>query len=127
MSPQTVALVSAGGALGTLLRWGIAAGLNPAKPDQFPWGTLAVNLLGCFVIGLLAGAYGGVWDAKPQWKAAVFVGLLGGFTTFSSFALEAVSMIRAGGQVAAALYVTGSVAGGMGLACAGVWTSRWMS
>lgn len=125
MNLLSVILVALGGAAGTLLRWALATAMNP-KPGEaaFPWGTLAVNLVGCLAIGLLAGAFGGVWEAKPHWRAAVFVGVLGGFTTFSSFAFEAATLARAGMIGCAAGYVAASVAGGLALAAAGFWITR---
>lgn len=126
MTPLMALLVAAGGAVGSLLRWGVGLALNPPKPHEFPWGTLAVNLLGCAAIGVLAGAFGGVWEAKPHWRAAVFVGVLGGFTTFSSFAFEAVTLAKSGGVMSATGYVAASVVGGLALVAGGLWVARAM-
>ena len=114
--------VMLGGAAGSGLRYAVAVGVDRlvARPG-FPWGTLAVNLLGCLAIGLLIGRYGGRWAARPDAQLLLVTGVLGGFTTFSSFALETARLIAAGrwGAVAAYLLVSNGV--GVALALAGLW------
>lgn len=68
----------------------------------FPWGTLAVNLSGCFAIGLLAGLFEARWPARPELRVFLLVGVLGGFTTFSTFGFETWSLARGGGLLLAA-------------------------
>lgn len=75
--------VAAGGALGSVLRYAIGLLAIELLGDGFPWGTLAVNLLGSFAIGLLAGL-----GVEGEWRLLLVTGLLGGFTTFSAFSLE---------------------------------------
>ncbi|MGD9690747.1 MAG: CrcB family protein [Phycisphaerales bacterium] len=95
-------IVALGGAIGVMLRHGAITLARPAFPD-YPAGTLIVNVLGCLVIGLLAGAWGsGPGGAPARLKLLVFTGVLGGFTTYSSFGLEFASMLREG-RVGAAL------------------------
>ena len=81
---MTWALVMIGGAVGSALRYGVSLAMNPVAGDGLPWGTLTANLLGCFLIGWLF-----VWFANTQIsepvRIGVLVGVLGGFTTFSSF------------------------------------------
>lgn len=94
LSLTTAALVFLGGGLGSLLRYLIVLLIKPYNPD-FPLGTLAVNLAGCLLIGLLAG----ILHASPLGRSSntwllLAVGLLGGFTTFSSFAIETADLIR---------------------------------
>lgn len=107
---QTLLLVAGGGAAGAVMRYllGVQAlrGMGPA----WPYGTLAANVLGGFLMGVLAGvlALRGGPDAE-KWRLILAVGVLGGFTTFSAYSLEVVLMLerRAYGQ--AALYSLGSV------------------
>lgn len=101
-----------GGALGALARWGVAEAL-PREPDAWPWATLLVNLLGCLVLGYLVGR---VLDrpAGPPWlRPFLATGVLGGFTTYSAFAVETVQLAEAGRVGTAAGYVLASTAGGV--------------
>ena len=115
--------VAFGGALGSVLRHAvnhmIAAHWIAAR---FPAGTTIVNLTGCLVIGLLAGLIAGDRLQLPlQSREFIFVGLLGGFTTFSSFGLEALTLARTGAVSMALLYVAIQVVGGLALVAAGYW------
>lgn len=100
----SLALVAAGGAAGSVLRYLTSVLAIELLGAAFPWGTLAVNAIGSFVIGALAGA-----DVEGQARLLFVTGLLGGFTTFSAFSLDAVLLWERGDAVAAALYVVGSV------------------
>lgn len=103
---MTIALaVATGGALGALLRWLIAAPLNSSG---LPWGTLAVNIAGSFLIGaaLVVFADKGGSDAL---RAGIVVGGLGGFTTFSAFSFETVQLLERGQVKTALLYAVGSM------------------
>jgi CrcB protein len=105
-------LVALGGALGAVLRF-LATLVWPA-----PWGVLAINVLGSFLIGVLA-----VW-LPPRAALFLVTGVLGGFTTFSAFSLDALRLIEGGRLGTAALYVGGSVALSL-LACGlGLWIGR---
>jgi len=90
-----ITLVGAGGALGAIARYGVG-GLVHRNPTLagFPFGTLAVNLLGCLLIGLGAGLADARQAFTPEARLFVFVGLLGGFTTFSSFGYETMALLR---------------------------------
>ena len=116
----TLFWVMGGGALGSGLRYGVGLWLN--RP-AFPMGTLAVNLLGCFLIGGLATWFGQRLELSEGVRLAVLVGFLGGFTTFSSFGLETVRLMESERMMAAIAYVSVSnlvgflaVWGGMKLA-----------
>jgi fluoride exporter len=105
----TALAVAAAGAVGALLRWqiGVAIGLR-----SFPWTTLAVNVVGCFALAvLLAGPGATRWS--PTTTTAVAVGLLGSFTTFSTFGYETFTLLRTDEPARAAAYVGLSVAGGV--------------
>lgn len=105
--------VALGGAFGAMLRFAVGRLSQALWPAQnFPWATLAINLAGCFLMGLLAQSLAqGLIGQKYQPLLAV--GVLGGFTTFSSFALEAVELWQRGDNAGALLYVLLSVLGGL--------------
>lgn len=90
-----ILLVALGGALGSVLRFGVITITYKFFDIHFPWGTIFVNLIGCFVIGLIW-AILDTFDEPKNLKLFLITGLLGGFTTFSSFALENFNMFRAG-------------------------------
>ena len=98
-----VLLVGLGGCIGSILRY-LVADLTSrlAGAQHFPYGTLVVNALGCFVIGAVGGAVDARQALSPQMRSFVFVGLLGGFTTFSAFGYETHALAR-DGQVMLAL------------------------
>lgn len=85
--------LAAGGAIGTVLRYALSGLTYKAFDSVFPWGTLFVNLAGSFVIGILWGFFD-VEDLSPHTRNFVFVGILGGFTTFSTFTLESFNLLR---------------------------------
>ncbi|GBE03772.1 MAG TPA: fluoride efflux transporter CrcB [Nitrospirae bacterium] len=90
-----IILLAAGGAIGTLLRYSMSGTAQRAVNSMFPWGTLAVNLAGSFFIGLLWGIFE-VQNISSNFRTFLFVGILGGFTTFSTFALESLNLMRDG-------------------------------
>jgi CrcB protein len=122
---RLAAAVAAGGAIGALLRWSLAVGMLevarrlPEPARAWPLGTATANAVGCLAIGLLAGLFEHRWAAPSEWRAFLVVGILGGFTTFSSYALEAVQMIQDGRTRDALGYVLVSTAGGILLVAAG--------
>jgi CrcB protein len=117
-------LAAIGGALGALARWGVAEAL-PRADGGWPWATLLVNLTGCLLIGVLTGALAGR-SPEPAWaRPFLAVGVLGGFTTYSAFAVEAVGLAEAGRVAAAGGYVLASVLGGVLAVAAGVRAVRW--
>ena len=95
---QTYLIVMLGGALGTGLRMWLSLLLAARYGDTFPVGTLAVNILGSFVIGLFVGLTGpqGIFFASPLLRQFVIIGFLGGFTTFSSFSLQTYHLLASG-------------------------------
>lgn len=104
---MTLILIAAGGALGALARYGLA-GWVQARAGLFPWGTLAVNVLGSFLLGF-AIRYMESVAVPPEWRQAIAIGLLGAFTTFSTFSYEAVALAHDGDWGGAAAYVAGSI------------------
>ena len=106
---QQLGLVALGGALGASGRFVIGGWLTRAAGNGFPWGTLAVNVTGSFLMGLLAGLFALVWSAPQDLRLFLTTGILGGFTTFSAFSLD-VSLLWERGESSHALaYAAGSV------------------
>ena len=90
-----ILLIALAGAAGTLARFGISlACARSSERWNFPFGTLTVNLIGCFLIGLLHGMFLERVTVRPEVRAALIVGFLGGFTTFSSFGWESATLLR---------------------------------
>lgn len=116
---MTILYVALGGALGASARFLVGKAAMRLLGPGFPWGTVAVNVLGSFIMGMIAVAmmerFPGSWG---RYAPLVMTGMLGGFTTFSSFSLDALSLWEKGRTVHAALYVGGSVAASiLALAC----------
>ncbi len=113
-------LVGAGGFLGSVLRFSVSEWMARRYQDKFPAGTLAVNLIGCLLIGLLAGLAGRRNLLSPDVRLLIITGFLGGFTTFSAFGLDTVSLLRRGKSGLALLYLGVSVFGGLLLVWVGL-------
>lgn len=104
-----VFLLSVAGAVGTAMRYGASVLLESALGKDFPYGTLAVNLLGSFALGVVAELYGGRTWHGADLRLVLGVGLLGGFTTYSSFSLEALDLLQERQWLKAALYIGGTL------------------
>jgi CrcB protein len=114
-------LIFAGGGLGSAARWGLEAAFA-SPPGTFPWCTMAINASGSLLLGALLAGLGAparVTPARRLTRACLGTGVLGGFTTYSAFALEAVELIAAGRAWLAAAYVAASVGVGVAAALAG--------
>ena len=105
----SVIAIGIGASLGALSRWGL--GLWLGASGVMPWGTLAANLIGGYLIGIAIAGFALVPDIAPMWRLAVVTGFLGGLTTFSSFSAEVVSMLMEG-RLGAALLTAGAHLGG---------------
>lgn len=90
-------LVGLGGALGSILRYGVGLALHSTT---FPYATLIVNVVGCFCIGLVLPSLDRIATLAPEIRLLVVVGFLGGFTTFSAFGNESVALVRSGASIA---------------------------
>ena len=106
---STLVAVGLGGAVGAVARWMATDWVRRLLGDGFPWGTLSVNVVGSLALGMTA-----VWiqtlPASSQTRAFLAIGLLGSFTTFSTFSLEAVELLRHGAPLRAGGYVLASIA-----------------
>jgi CrcB protein len=116
-------LVGAGGFLGASLRYLVGGFVHRWLPATFPYGTLLVNVSGCFLIGVLA-ALAEARMIGPFARVFWMVGVLGGYTTFSSFGYETISLLREGSQVAAWANVLGQVTLGLAAVWAGAAAGR---
>jgi len=87
----SVASICFGACLGALLRWGLGLWLNPGA--LIPWGTLAANLIGGYLIGIAVAIFQAVPQLDPAWRLAIITGFLGALTTFSSFSAEVIAML----------------------------------
>ncbi len=116
-------LVALGGALGSMARVAAQAALA-SRSTLFPWGTLGVNVLGSLIIGFLAGLWLHLPTQSP-WRLFAMAGFLGGFTTFSSFSLENLNLLRAGRVWSAFGYIAFSLALGLAATALGYWVSKF--
>jgi len=106
-----VMAIAAGGALGSVLRYGLSTWVHTLVGRGFPYGTLAVNVLGCLAMGFLFVLLVERMGESAVWRAGLLIGVLGGFTTFSSFSIETFNLIeqgslaKAAGNMAASLFL----------------------
>jgi len=105
---KTITLVGIGGAIGSMLRYLISTGIHNKFLSTFPFGTLCVNITGCFLIGVIFALAEGA-KISPEWRFFLATGICGGYTTFSTFSLESFSLIREGHIFYACTYIAGSV------------------
>jgi CrcB protein len=112
-----------GGAIGTLARYGYGNAVQSVVGQTFPYGTMAINLTGSLIAGLLWGFFENS-VASPALRLFLFVGILGGFTTFSTFALENFHLVRAGDYKWALANILASNLGGILLVFAGYWFAK---
>ena len=116
-------LAAVGGALGALARWGLATAL-PSSPGGWPWATLLVNLTGCLLLGVLLGAVFARFPGRAWLRPLLGTGVCGGYTTYSTFAVDVVRLVDDGAAGIAAGYVLASVAGGLLATAVGVQLGR---
>ncbi len=117
-------LIGCGGFVGSVCRYWVSVAVQQmTRSVDFPYGTLAVNLVGCFFIGLLSHLADARGAFSEETRAFLFVGILGGFTTFSTFGNESLNLLRAGQNGLALFNVGASVTLGLGA----VWVGRTMA
>ncbi len=113
-------LIAVFGAIGTLARYGLGGVVQIKMGGTFPYGTLLINLTGCFFLGLIGQLTLNRMIISPEWRMAIAVGFFGGYTTFSSFGWETAKMLETGEWLRATTYVTASVVLGLLLSVAGI-------
>lgn len=123
MSALGFVAVGVGAAIGAWLRWLFSLLWNAANP-ALPYGTLAANLLGGFLIGVAVGFFDAHASLPPAWRLLVITGFLGGLTTFSTFSSELTANLLAGDYAAAALHVLLHLGGSLLLTLFGLWSYR---
>lgn len=108
-------LIGAGGFIGSILRYVVGGAAQTLSHSvSFPYGTLAVNIFGCFCVGFLSELFDARSAMSPETRAFLIVGILGGFTTFSAFGNETMNLIREGDAALALMNVGGQVLLGLG-------------
>jgi CrcB protein len=121
---QMILAIAAGGAIGSVLRHFAGSGAMALLGLAFPYGTLFVNIFGSFLMGVFVGSFAQYGNLSPELRAFLTVGLLGGFTTFSSFSLDVVTLYERGEVAAAILYVALSVILSLAAIFAGLFLMR---
>ncbi|QLY33079.1 fluoride efflux transporter CrcB [Nocardia huaxiensis] len=118
-----LAVIALGGGTGALARYGVSLWV----PDSggIAWSTLAVNVIGCFAIGVLMVCITEIWVAHRLLRPFLGIGVLGGFTTFSTYAVDVRRLLESGRQLAALGYLGGTVAAALSAVVLGVSATRW--
>ena len=106
---KALVFIAVGGAIGAVLRYGASIGVYSLLGRGFPYGTLFVNVAGSLLIGVLSVVMLERFDIAPEWRAAVLVGVLGSFTTFSTFSIETLILLEQGDIVRAVANIVLSV------------------
>jgi len=108
VEPAVLLVISIGGGLGALARYGIG-GWWPPQPGHVPWSTFVINVVGCLAIGILMVLITEVWVAHRLLRPFLGIGVLGGFTTFSTYSLEVRRLLESGAAIEALGYLAGTV------------------
>ena len=106
---RQVLAIAAGGAVGSLMRFWMSNWVHSFADRSFPYGTLVVNVLGCLLMGFLFVLFIDRLSDNPVLRAGILIGVLGGFTTFSSFSIETFNLIEQGAWAKAAANMSGSL------------------
>lgn len=117
-------IASSGGAIGAGLRYLVGRAFMHHGFANFPWATLTVNVTGSFLIGVLIEVLALRFNASNELRTFLVTGILGGYTTFSSFSLEFAALYERGAMAAAFAYVAASVVLSLGAVFAGLWIAR---
>jgi len=119
-------LIGSGGFVGSVARYLVGRGMQSAFPGlSIPAGTLSVNLIGCLLVGLLGGLLEGRLTLSAEAQRFFFVGVLGGFTTFSAFGYETFNLLRGPHPLMAGANILAQLVLGIGAVFLGHWLARW--
>ncbi len=117
--------IGCGAALGAWLRWGLGIWLNPQFPT-LPFGTLAANLIGGYLIGLAVAFFMQHPSLPPEWRLLIITGFLGGLTTFSTFSAETVTLLLRGQYAWTIGIVFAHLGGSLLMTLFGIQTFKWL-
>ncbi len=118
-----LAAISVGGAIGALARYGLGVAFPPG-PTGFPWATFGINAVGSLLIGVLMVLVVEVWEAHPLIRPFLGVGILGGFTTFSTYVVDVQRLVNAGAAGTALAYLAGTLAAALAAVFVGLTVTR---
>ena len=119
-----ILLVGIGGAIGAMIRHLVNSGALRLAGPNFPWGTMAINIVGGFAMGVFIEALARRFDGSPELRLFVATGILGGFTTFSAFSLDFAVLWERGAAASALGYAAASVVGSILALFLGLWLAR---
>lgn len=120
-----VGVVSAGGVVGALARYGLDHAF-PHRPDEFAWATFGINVTGCLLIGMLMVLIADVWPTRRLLRPFLGTGLLGGYTTFSTYVVDIQHMVAADAARTALAYLVGTLIAAIGAGYAGITATRFV-
>jgi CrcB protein len=123
---NTLLAVALGGAIGAGARHLFNLQALRLFGPNFPWGTIGVNIIGSLLMGVIAGLFAFKVDLSPEWRSFLATGILGGFTTFSAFSLDAANLMQRGDMGLAVAYMGGSIAAGIGALFLGLFLVKAM-
>jgi fluoride exporter len=118
-----LAAISAGGAVGSLARYGLGLAFPPGRTG-FPWATFGINVVGSLLIGVLMVLVVEIWDAHPLIRPFLGVGILGGFTTFSTYVVDMQRLVDAGAAGTALAYLAGTLVAALAAVYVGLTVTR---
>ncbi|MCK5384047.1 MAG: fluoride efflux transporter CrcB [Alphaproteobacteria bacterium] len=124
---STIVVVALGGAIGATMRYGVNVGTVHYLGHGYPWGTMIVNILGSFLMGIMIGKFAQMNQVSPELKALLTTGFLGAFTTFSTFSLDFITLWNRDAMLQAFGYMMFSVILGILALALGLWIMRSMA